>query len=116
VKYMLLIYGDEQAATAATPEQSQAVADEYDVFTRSIVESGNFLDGDPFHGTDSAKTIQVRDGRTSSADGPAVRTTPQLTAYYKVEASSPEHAAELAARIPGAKWGVVEVRPVMQFD
>ena len=116
MKYMLLIYGDEQAQAAATPEQAKAVEDEYDAFTRSIVESGNFLDGDPFHATGSATTIQVRDGRTESADGPAVTTAPQLTAYYKVEASSPEHAAELAARVPGAKYGVVEVRPVVHFD
>ena len=116
MKYMLLIYGDEQAQAAATPEQSQAVADEYDVFTRSIVESGNFLDGDPFHATSESKTIQVRDGRVESADGPAVTTAPQLTAYYKVEATGPEHAAELAARVPGAKYGVIEVRPVVHFD
>jgi len=116
VKYMLLIYGDEQAQAGATPEQNQAVADEYEVFTKSIVGSGNFLDGDPFHATSSAKTIQVRDGRTESVDGPAVTTDPQLLAYYKVEADSAEHAAELAARCPGSRYGVIEVRPVVHFD
>jgi hypothetical protein len=116
MKYMLLIYGDEQAMAHATPEQNQAVADEYEVFTKSIVESGNFLDGDPFLPTSTASTVTVREDRTERAAGPAVATDPQLMAYYKVEADSPEHAAELAARIPGARYGAVEVRQVVVFD
>lgn len=116
MKYMLLIYGDEQASAHATPEQNQAVADEYEVFTNSIVDSGNFLDGDPFLPTGTATTIRVRDGGIETADGPVVTTDPQLVAYYKVEAEGPEQAAALAARVPGAKYGSVEVRQVVVFD
>ena len=68
MKYMLLIYGDEGAIAHATPEQNQAVADEYEVFTKSIVESGNFLDGDPFLPTGTSRTIRVQDGEMSETE------------------------------------------------
>jgi hypothetical protein len=116
VKYMLLIYGDEGAAARATPEQMQAQGDAYEVFTKSIVASGNFLDGDPFLPTSTAKTVAVRDGQTTTASGPVETTTQQLLAYYKVEAGDEEQALEMAARIPGAQTGTIEVRPVMTFD
>ncbi len=116
MKYMLLIYGDEQAAAQASPEQLKQIGDDYEEFTQSIVKSGNFLDGDPFMPTSTAKSVRVTDGGTETADGPTVTTNPQLIAYYKVEADSPEHAVDLAARIPGARMGSVEVRPVVKFD
>jgi hypothetical protein len=116
VKYMLLIYGDEQAAMHATPEQNQAVSDEYEAFTKSIVESGNFLDGDPFLPTTTGTTVQVRDGRTETSEGPVEPTKQQLLAYYKVEAETPEQAVEMATRVPGARYGAIEVRQVMTFD
>ena len=112
MKFMLLIYGDEQAMSHATDEQNQAVGAEYETFTQSIIGSGNFLDGDPFLPTTTAKTVTVRDGNTETADGPVEKTTHQLLAYYKVEAEGAEQANELAARVPGAKYGSIEVRPV----
>jgi hypothetical protein len=115
MKYMLLIYGDEQQTAEATPEQTQAVADEYERFTRSITESGHFLDGDPFMPTSTASVVQVRNGRKKASPGPAVKTDPQLIAYYKVEANDPDQAADMAARIPGARFGSVEVRQVVDF-
>jgi hypothetical protein len=116
MKYMLLIYGDEQAASQATPEQFQAQADAYEEFTKSIVANGKFLDGDPFQPTTTAKTVAVRDGGTTTTPGPFEATTQQLFAYYKVEAENEQEALEMAARIPGAQTGTVEVRPVMTFD
>jgi hypothetical protein len=115
-KFMLLIYGDESAAAQATPEQMQAQGDAYEVFTKSIMASGQYLDGDPFLPTTTAKTVQTRDGKTTTNDGPAVQSDPQFLAYYKVEAESPEAAAELATQIPGVHYGSIEVRPVMTFD
>lgn len=116
MKYMLLIYGDEQEAAKATPEQTKAAGDAYEVFTRSIVESGNFADGDPFMPTSTASTVRVRDGRTETSKGPVVRTDPQLIAYYKVNAKSADEAEKMAARIPGAAYGSIEVRQVVEFD
>jgi hypothetical protein len=116
MKYMLLIYGDEAALQHATPEQNQAVADEYEAFTKSITTSGNFLDGDPFLPTSTATTVAADGTGIRTTEGPAVSTTPQLLAYYKVEADGPEQALELARRVPGAKYGAVEVRQVVVFD
>ena len=116
MKFMLLIYGDEQAAAQATPEQNQQVADAYEEFTQSIIKSGNFLDGDPFMPTSTASTVHVNDQGPQTSEGPAVRTDPQLLAYYKVQAESADHAEELASRVPGARFGTVEVRQVIEFD
>jgi hypothetical protein len=116
VKYMLLIYGDESAMEHATPEQNQAVADEYEAFTKSITTSGNFLDGDPFLPTSTATTVAAGGSGIGTISGPAVSTTPQLLAYYKVEADGPDEALEMAKRVPGAKYGSVEVRQVVKFD
>jgi hypothetical protein len=116
MKFMLLIYGDEKAAAQASPEQVQATSDAYEEFTKSIVASGNFLDGDPFQATDTASTVEVRDGKTETNKGPADTTSLQLGAYYKVQADSAEQAAEMASRIPGARFGTIEVRPVWEFD
>ena len=116
MKYMLLIYGDEQAMAQATPEQNQAAADEYEAFTRSITESGNFLDGDPFLPSTTASTVGSVGGAIGSTDGPAVTTSPQLLAYYKVEADGPEQAIEMAKRVPHARYGSVEVRQVVKYD
>ena len=116
MKYMLLIYGDESAAARATPEQTQAVADEYEAFTRSIRASGNFLDGDPFLPTTTATTVATNDSGIGSSGGPAVTTSPQLMAFYKVEADGPEQAVEMATRVPHAKYGAVEVRQIVQYD
>jgi hypothetical protein len=116
MKYALLIYGDEQAQAHATPEQNQAVGEAYEVFTQSIMGSGNYLDGDPFLPTSTATSVSVRDGETKTSSGPVVTTDPQLIAYYKVTADSPEQAVDMASRIPGAQWGAIEVRQIMQFD
>lgn len=115
-KYMLLIYGDEAATSGMSDAQMKEVGDAYEVFTQSIKGTGNYLDGDPFLPTGTAKTVRVRDGKTETAGGPADVAKEQLTAYYKVEADTPEQAVEMASRIPGANWGTIEVRPVWQFD
>ena len=70
MKFMLLIYGDEQAAAQASAEQTQQVGDAYEEFTQSIVKSGNFLDGDPFMPTSTSKSVRVTDGGTETTDGP----------------------------------------------
>jgi hypothetical protein len=116
MKYMLLIYGDEQAASRASDAERQQVGDAYEVFTKSIRASGNYLDGDPFQPTTTATRVRVRDGKTETGAGPADTASEQLFAYYKVEADSPEQAVEMASRIPGAHSGTIEVRPVMLFD
>jgi hypothetical protein len=112
MKYVLLIYRDEKASAKASPADLQKEGAAYDAFTKSIKDSGNFLDGDPFEPTGNAQTVEVRGGTTQTRNGPADTAKLQLGAYYKVEAKSPEEAAEMASRIPGATYGSIEVRPV----
>jgi hypothetical protein len=114
MRFMLLIFGDEQAAMQATPAQREEEGKAYQAFTQSIRDSGNYLDGDPFQPRPAATTVRVRDGKTTTAEGPVDPSQEQLLAYYKVEADSPDQAAEMAARIPGAHYGSIEVRPVFQ--
>lgn len=116
MKYMLLIYRDESAAANASPEDMQAEGAAYEEFTKSIMATGSFLDGDPFEPTGAATTVSVRDGRVETRKGPAEQTKLQLGAYYRVEAEGPEQAIEMASRIPGARYGFIEVRPVWNFD
>jgi len=115
-KYMLLIYGDEQAASQVSDAQMKEIGEAYEVFTQSIKGTGNYLDGDPFLPTSTATSVRVRDGKTQTEDVSADAGREQLTAYYKVQADSPEEAIEMASRIPGAGWGTIEVRPVVMFD
>jgi hypothetical protein len=115
-KYMLLIYGDESARPEPGSKALEEEGAKYETFTKSIVESGNFLDGDPFLPTPTAKTVRVRNGKTKTSSGPADAVNEQLQAYYKVQADDEAQAVALASRIPGALHGTIEVRPVVMFD
>jgi hypothetical protein len=116
MRYMLLIFGDEQAALQATAEQREQEGMAYEEFTQSIRRSGNYLDGDPFQPRATATTVRVRDGKSETVGGPVDPSREQLLAYYKVEAGTLDEAVEMASRIPGASYGSIEVRPVLQSD
>lgn len=116
MKFMLLIYGNDQAAGQASEAETKQVADAYEAFTQSIRQSGSFLDGDPFHPAMSAVTVRAPSGQSEVKEGPAVTGDPQLQAYYKVQADSRDEAIEMASRIPGARFGSVEVRQIPEFD
>ena len=115
-KFMLLIYGDETQRPEPGTKALEEEGAKYEAFTKSIVETGNFLDGDPFLPTATAKTVQVRKGETKTSSGPADTARDQLQAYYKVQADDEAQAIELAARIPGAQYGTIEVRPGVMFE
>ncbi len=115
MRYMLLIYGDPTLAESMTPEEGQKIMADYYTFTQSIVESGELLSGEPLQGVETATTVRVRGGRTASTDGPFAETKEVLGGYYLVECKDLDRAIELAARIPGAHGGSVEVRPVMEL-
>jgi hypothetical protein len=116
MKFMLLIYGNDQAAGQASEAETKQVADAYEAFTQSIRQSGSFLDGDPFHPAMSAVTVRAPSGQSEVMEGPAVTGDPQLQAYYKVQADSRDEAIEMASRISGARFGSVEVRQIPEFD
>ena len=116
MKYLLLIYRSDEAYVKMTPEQRKALSGEYGAFTQSIVQSGHFKAGDGLQPTTTATTVRVRDGKMLTTDGPFAETREQLGGYYLVEAKDLDTALAIAARIPGAKTGSIEVRPVMVYD
>ncbi|MCP3464371.1 MULTISPECIES: YciI family protein [unclassified Bradyrhizobium] len=115
MQYLLLIYRNEAELTKMTPEDRQKVSAEYGAYTQSIIQSGNFKAGDGLQPTTTATTVRVRDGKIMTTDGPFAETREQLGGYYLVEAKDLDAAIALAARIPGARDGSIEVRPVMIY-
>ncbi len=115
MQYMLLIYGNEAAMKSATDADRDAMIRGYREYTASIIKTGHMKSGEGLQPTATATTVRVRDGKTLTTDGPFAETREQLGGYYLVEAKDLDEATRLAARIPGAQTGSVEVRPVMQL-
>ncbi len=119
MKFALLIYEKEgkPLTGAPTPKQAKQFAEigaAYNAYTASIQKTGNFVAGDGLQHSAGATTVKVRNGRTTTTRGAAdKKRTAQLTGYYIVEARDAVHAAKLAAGIPGAKTGSIEVRGVI---
>jgi hypothetical protein len=114
MQYMLLIYGSE--ANKLSPAEQGQLMNEYMSFTQDIVKAGKFKAGDPLEPTSTATTVQVRNGKTVTTDGPFAETKEQLGGYYMVEAKDLDEAVSIAARIPTAKFGSIEVRPVRKMN
>ena len=89
---------------------------EYGAFTQSIIQSGHFKAGDGLQPSTTATTVRVRDDKVMTTDGPFAETREQLGGYYLVEARDLDTALAIAARIPGARTGSIEVRPIMVYD
>jgi hypothetical protein len=113
MKYALLIYGNEQASF--TEAENAAEYEAYNQFTKDIVDRGLMQSGEALQPTSTATTVQVRGGETLTTDGPFAETKEQLGGYYLVDCKDLDEAIEVAARIPGARNGSIEVRPVMEF-
>jgi hypothetical protein len=113
MQYLLLIYGNEAASKNATQADLNAMFAEYRDYTQSIIGSGHMKAGDALQPTTTATTVRVRDGKTLRTDGPFAETKEQLGGYYLVEAKDLDEATKLASRIPGARTGSIEVRPIM---
>src|SRR6201985_2226992 len=116
MQYLLLIYRSEAELGKMNAAQRQEMSAEYGTYTQSIIQSGHFKAGDGLQPTATATTVRVRDGKTMTTDGPFAETREQLGGYYLVEAKDLDAALAIAARIPGAKTGSIEVRPVMVYD
>ncbi len=115
MQYLLLIYDDETVWANMTKEQGAQLHTEYMAFTQDILESGKMKAGDALQPTRTATTVRVRGGKTTTTDGPFAETKEQLGGYYLVEAENLDEAIAIAARIPSAKLGSIEVRPVMKM-
>jgi hypothetical protein len=113
MQYMLLIYGDESGWDGATEEQRQAMLAEYGALSKDLRDTGRYVGGDQLASTSTATTVRVRDGEALVTDGPFAETKETLGGYYLVECESLDEAIEIAGRIPSARYGSIEVRPVM---
>lgn len=115
MQFMLLIYGDELGWSRRSDEERQEAMQEYFAYTEALKKAGKYVAGDALQPVDTATTVQVRDGETLTTDGPFAETKEQLGGYYLVDVDSEEEALEWAARIPGARHGKIEVRPLVVF-
>ena len=114
MEYMLLIYHNE---SEKLPEATQhQLFQEYMTFTQDLSKAGKNKGGAPLEQSATATTVRVRNGKTTVTDGPFAETKEQLGGYYLVEAKDLDEAISIAARIPGAKHGSIEVRPVMKMN
>jgi hypothetical protein len=115
VKYLCLIYDDETIFTTMSKGEMDALMGEYFAFTDAIRKSGHYLGGEALKPTNTATTVRVRNGKMSTTDGPFAETKEQLGGYYLIEAKDLNDALQVASRIPSARLGSIEVRPIEVF-
>jgi hypothetical protein len=106
MQYMLLIYDDADAG------EREGLMQGYFAYTDELEASGKLVSSAPLHASATAQSVRVREGEISLSDGPYAETKEQLGGYYLIEAKDADEAIAIAARIPGAKYGSIEVRPV----
>src|SRR5277367_147180 len=116
MQYLLMIYQNEADYAKIDAATSKKMLEEYGAFTQSIIQNGNFKAGDRLQPTTTATTVRIRDGKTLTTDGPFAETREQLGGYYLVEAKDLDAALAIAARIPGARFGSIEVRPIWVYN
>jgi len=112
MKYMLLIYLDEQAMSEAERERCYVESAQ---LAQDLNANGQYLDASPLHPVATATSIRVRDGKRIVTDGPFAETREQLGGYYLIEANDLDEAIRIAERIPPAEVGTIEIRPVMEI-
>jgi len=116
MRYLCLIYDEEKKLGAMSKSESDAFLGEYFAFTEDIKKSGHYLGGEALQPVNTATSVRVRSGKMSTTDGPFAETKEQLGGYYLIEAKDLNDALQVASRIPSAKFGTVEVRPIQDFS
>lgn len=115
MQYILLIYTTEPTKSP-TEAETQAEYADYNVFTKLLQDRKAMVAGEAFHPVATATTVRVRDSKTTSTDGPFAETKEQLGGFYIVNAKDRDEAIEFASKIPGAKHGSIEIRPLVDFS
>ncbi len=115
MKYLCLIYDEESKLAAMPKDEADAFMGGYFAFTEQLRAAGQYVAGEALHPVRTATTVRVRGGRLTTTDGPFAETREQLGGFYLVEARDLNEALQIAARIPSAHTGSVEVRPVVDF-
>src|ERR1700739_164125 len=112
MKYMLLVYLDENALSEAERNDCYVKSAPR---ARELPSAGKYLDASPLHPVATATSVRVREGRRHVTDGPFAETREQLGGFFLIDAENLDEAIDIAGRIPGAKKGTVEVRPVLEL-
>jgi hypothetical protein len=112
MKYMLLIYADENALNDAERQDCYRKAS---LVSEELRASGNYLDASPLQATSTASSVKVRNGRRLVTDGPFAETREQLGGFFLIDARDLDEALAIAARLPMAQWGTIEVRPLVEI-
>jgi hypothetical protein len=115
MRYLCLIYDEESRINEMSKDEGDAFMGEYFAFTDGIRESGQYVAGEALHPVATATTVRIRNGKMSTTDGPFAETKEQLGGFYLIEAADLNEAIEIAAKIPSARTGSVEVRPIVDF-
>lgn len=116
MKYLCLLYDDERVWATMSKPDIDAVMGDYFAFTSGIQASGQYVAGEALEPTHTATTVRVRNGKAMTTDGPFAETKEQLGGFYLIEAKDLNEAIAVAAKIPAARTGCVEVRPVVDFS
>jgi hypothetical protein len=115
MRYMLLIYDEEKSWQKMPDGERQQMMGEYMQLSKDLRGSGHYVSAAPLKATSAATSVRVRDGKRVVTDGPFAETREQLGGYYLVEAKDLDEAIAIAARIPSARFGTIEVRPVQEL-
>ena len=116
MRYLCLIYDEEKKLEGLSKSESDAFMGDYFAFTDGIRKSGHYLAGEALQPIQTATTVRVRNGKVSTTDGPFAETKEQLGGFYLIEARDLNDAIQVASKIPSARLGSVEVRPIMEFE
>lgn len=115
MQFLCLIYEAESLMASRTEEENGQIFQQYMTYTDDIKSSGHFVGGEALQPISTATTIRIRDGESVITDGPFAETKEQLGGYYLLECNSLDEAIEQASKIPSAKYGTIEIRPIMVF-
>jgi len=116
MRYLCLIYDEEKKLGGMSKSESDAFMGEYFAFTDGIKKSGHYVGGEALQPVQTATTVRIRNGKVSTTDGPFAETKEQLGGYYLITARDLNDAIQVASKIPSARLGTVEVRPIMEFN
>lgn len=116
MRYLCLIYDEEKKLEGMSKADSDAFMGEYFAFTEDIKKSGHYVAGEALQPVATATTLRIRNGKLSTTDGPFAETKEQLGGFYMIEARDLNEAMQIASRIPSARVGSIEVRPVVDFS
>ncbi len=116
MQYLLLIYTPEAVEAAMSPEAQEAYMQGYFAFTKEVEDRKVLVGGEALQSISTATSVRVRDGKTVVTDGPFAETKEQLGGYYLLDCPNLDTAIEMAAKIPGAVHGTIEIRPIQHYS